>query len=355
MDLLVFHCVPLGVDIEVCEYILTCVNFFRSIEVVSRDLSHEMKDIIISDFDDTITSRDTISLLGELPYLINPLLNPKWSYFQDAYMSNYHKFQKNPQAFGAQFAGGRTFPLLCSSNETVTSANFYTLFATEIRYQQDRRLLEMTSTEEMTKRGLFKGITHSDICRYVEYDPRIGASLLRNGFMEFISSLDSSEFYIISINWSKEFIHEVVGTSNIEASNIFCNELISQNGIYTGKFSNQILAGSDKLHELEKLLRKHQSDETDNRFWYIGDSETDLLSILHPKVNGLLLLDPESEKKKLMKLATEVLGIPLNELKLYVQDKNVLHMKCFSKENGNGFFLVKSWFAIQELVRPRST
>lgn len=313
-----------------------------------------MRDIIVCDFDETITSRDTISTLAGLPYLLNSSLEPKWRHFQDSYLRNYYKFQEDPHSFDVSCTNERTLPLLNSSVSIIKSSNFKNLVGREIKYQEEKRLLELSSTNEMAKHKLFSGITSDQVSQYVEDEFRGSSSLLRTGFERFMSSLDNYELYIISINWSKNFIRDVIGTGLIDSSRIFCNDLISDAGKYTGEFSNEILTGSDKLNELEHLLTKHLAKDTHQRFWYIGDSETDLLPILHPKVNGLLLLDPISEGKKFGKLTTKFLGISPDSLKTFVDNPAKGFFKCYKKENDNGVYLVKSWSAIQDLLHRDS-
>lgn len=178
-----------------------------------------MKTIIISDFDETITRVDTICTIAKLPYLLNPRLKPEWGHFTKTYMDGYHKYKYN---------GTRSLPLLSSGVPTIISqSNFNKLFADELKYQNHNRVVELNSVNEITKQQIFKSISLDQMKTFAR-DQNHEDCLLRDGFKTFCSSVVKnfeSDFYVLSINWSKEFIHEVIGDRRLKNSHIFCNDL----------------------------------------------------------------------------------------------------------------------------------
>lgn len=301
-----------------------------------------LRNVIISDFDETVTDRDTIAILAQLPYLCKPNLKPKWPHFADTYMINYEKFKKNPQIFGGE-GGKRILPLLPQSHIKIDFSNYKSLFKSELRYQTDARLLELTSTGEITKYGIFSGIKHSQVQQYAEDNLKRQSFALRKGFRGCMSSITPDSFFIISVNWSAEFIQKSIGDNLVDLENIYCNQLLSHQGTYSGQFSNSILTGSDKVVVLEKILAENEKHKDNARYWYIGDSGTDLLGILHPDVNGVLLLDPEVQEEKFRKVASNVLGISQELTDQFINEKNCGWLQCYEKNNDNYVFLAKSW------------
>ncbi|QLQ82550.1 hypothetical protein HG537_0H03130 [Torulaspora globosa] len=309
----------------------------------------DMKRIIICDFDETITDRDTIGILGQLPYVVKPEFEPKWSYFTDTYMANYKKFLENPALLGCEDELRRKLPLLSSNVSDITCSNFQSLFNDEIRYQLNAKNLEISSTSEMAKYGLFAGINHWQVYQFVQERMSEGSFSLRNGFKEFMASVSAKQFFIISVNWSAEFIRGAVGEELVELDNVYCNQLVSDGDTFTGQFSNQLLTGSDKVSFIEKIYQNQCCQGTEQQYWYIGDSETDILALLHPKVNGVLLIDPELKEQKFRKLTIEILGIDENLINRFVSSREIGWLQCYVKNQENSLYLAKSWFDLTNI------
>lgn len=302
-----------------------------------------MNNVVIADFDETITSRDTIDILGRLPYTLNPEFKPPWSHFVDVYCKHYERFQLNNNR--------RVLPLLPLGKKTIiTDSNFTQLFHAELEYQSDKRLLEFASTTEIQSRNVFKKIKHEDIRSYVENNFQGAASLLRPGFSNFISSLPKDNFYVISVNWSPEFIRYVIGSKNVDLNHITCNNLISHGDEYTGHFTNDMLTGSDKIRALQQILSYYDNKKENHCLWYVGDSDTDLLSVLFPNVNGVLLIDPVKEPKKFEKITVKLLGLPKKDMDEFAHDSSLRQYVCCTKQGGKNVYIVKSWNDLQKLV-----
>ncbi|KAG0655818.1 hypothetical protein C6P45_002893 [Maudiozyma exigua] len=305
------------------------------------------RNILICDFDETITVKDTIALLARLAYRVNPKLKPEWSHFEATYMNGYNELQHT-------YLMDRCLPLLSNiymNHTKITDGNFQDLFQCEIKYQKLCRNIELNSMKEMEKYNVFKGITTQDVIDYVD---TLDELVIRQGFLNCLKVLDIQlgQLYILSINWSREFIRNVISSSYVRSSNIYCNALLHDTTRcrYSGLFSKQLLTGSDKIHTLQEICQCTGEDKT---IWYIGDSETDLLSILYPEINGILLLDPEENEKKFNKITKEILGIESETLsKFYIKDTR--YAKFIEKENDMASYLVKTWTDVTTLIQSHN-
>lgn len=295
--------------------------------------------VLICDFDETITSQDTIGLLAKLPY-VDPPFPPPWSHFTATYADGYSLYERAP----------RSLPLL-DPHTPLTAANYRQLLQAEIRYQDSLRPIELHSVHELERLHAFAGIPTEQVATYAH-------SLCQSVRHDFLPLWRrASQLHILSVNWSHEFIKDIIYSAarhslddpeNLPVPIIKCNNLLVRNGSYTGLFDKSILTGADKLASLEKTLHSIPSDEP---VWYIGDSETDLLSILHPKVNGVLLLDPSQNYDKFNKIAATILGLDLASTQKFACDPYQQSWSIPCKGNGSHFYLVKSWTALSRIIR----
>lgn len=296
-----------------------------------------MRHIVISDFDETITTKDTISVLGKIPYWVKPGTEPPWEHYSDTYYQCWKKYHSKNQDL-------RTLPLISAQMGCIDRDSYPRLFKDEIEFQRNNRAIELASTMEMSKRGLFRGVTHSNIRDYVREHLQ---DAVRDGMFRCIDEVGAQDFYILSVNWSREFIH-AVGRNYVPYSNIFCNNLLSDGDTYTGEFENEVLCGSDKIAKLGEIIETRLANATGS-VWYIGDSETDLLSILYPGINGVLLLDPLENPDKFEKLVRQVLGVDEPVVQEYLHG-NRQWAKCLDKDDENGLYLARSWDGIRDLL-----
>lgn len=303
-----------------------------------------MTDVIISDFDETITKKDSILVFGQLPYYKDPEKFPKWTHYTDNYMQGWNKYNNQ--------APLRRLPLLDSvSTETISHDNYTTLFGKEIQYQDYLRKIELHSTNELSRLNHFTGIKYL-IPEYINYCFNNKSIEIRDGFQPFLNCIYSHNdiFYVLSINWSREFIIEVINNERLTKTNVFCNALELKDSEYNGCFSNKLLTGSDKILYLNHII-KEQSKQIDGcKFWYIGDSETDLLSILHPSTNGILLLDPSENMTKFKNIVNNILGVDQNSINKFLRDNVSIIQLPIEKCNKNGVYLAKTWDSIKNLL-----
>lgn len=302
------------------------------------------RNILICDFDETITVKDTIALLARLAYRVNPKLKPEWSHFETTYMDGYNELQHT-------YLMNRRLPLLSNIYTKITEGNFQDLFQSEIKYQKLCRNIELNSMKEMEKYNVFKGITSQDVTDYAD---TLDEPVIRQGFLDCLKILNIqlAQLYILSINWSREFIQSVISNTYVQSSNIYCNALLhdTTHCTYNGLFSKQLLTGSDKIRTLQEICQCTGEDKT---LWYIGDSETDLLSILYPGINGILLLDPKENESKFNKITKDILGIESETLSIF-NNKDARYIKFIEKENGMASYLVKNWTDVTTLIQSHN-
>lgn len=307
-----------------------------------------MRKVIISDFDETITREDTITVLGKIPYHIKPGLTPSWDHFSSNYYDCWKKYHSKNQDL-------RRLPLLSSHvrNQGIHGGNYGSLFKDEIEYQRNNRVIELSSTVEMAKQKIFSGVTHQHVHDYVGTKLKKDECVLREGVLDCIDNAvqDPRDFYILSVNWSPEFIDACIGTGKIPKENIICNRLLSdEDATYTGEFENEVLCGSDKIVKLQEIINKRAGEQDHLSLWYIGDSDTDILAILHHSINGILLVDPEENASKFKKLAEDVLGVDKQLLDSFTTDSSLLFIKCLNKDHNNSLYLAKSWKGVQQIL-----
>lgn len=315
-------------------------------------LTRKLMKLLICDFDETITVKDTISPLARLAYLVKPQFRPAWKHFEETYMDGYNRLQP-------KFAAKRSLPLFRQRDPVITTDNYRDIFASEIEYQQQCREIELNSIREMEQKGLFKGVTTSSVKEYVS--SRFGQmqnQIIRPGFKNCVTSALNNygfELRVISINWSRELIEAAIPEGLIHGDDIRCNDLLVEGGVYTGEFSKCLLTGCDKEVVLSSMVSEVSA--AGSEYWYIGDSETDLLAILHPDVNGVVLLDPRENESKFFKLTTSILGLDRHTMETFAHDDSTSYIQIATKQGNHGrttCYIAKTWVAIELLLEQPS-
>ncbi|CCF59712.1 hypothetical protein KAFR_0H03020 [Kazachstania africana CBS 2517] len=304
-----------------------------------------MRNIFISDFDETITSRDTIEIIAELPYLLKSNFKPKWSHFVQNYMEGFDNL------YDANLHK-RKLPLIkIEPSFKLSTQNYRKLLDSEFAFQSFNALIELNSIEEISRYSVFKDITVAQMKDYATSKLIDEPLLLRKDFTTLAKlKIKKEDFYVVSVNWSTEFISEILKERLLSEQHIFCNNLLVEGEKYTGEFSNKLLTGSDKVTVLEDLLADLKLKEEGTKYWYIGDSETDLLCILHPRVNGVLLLDPKHKRARFDEITLKILGLPIDEINEFCQNDRVHYLKFDIKEGNNALYLIKSWESFDRIL-----
>ena len=145
---------------------------------------------------------------------------------------------------------------------------------------------------------------------------------------------------IVSVNWSAEMINYAF-KEIIPEKYIYANNLLDNNGLSSGLIGKDMISSFDKVKIVQEIIAV---DKSDGLSIFVGDSITDLLSMLATDL-GIIVGD----SKTLLQVA-EIFGIqvkPLEQL-LYQED---LSFKC--REVGNKktvLYSAANWFEIQKLL-----
>jgi len=239
--------------------------------------------VVYVDWDETITTKDTLSLLA--PTAEEVTIGPNFEYYQNEYLSDHQQFAQN---FG----------------EIRTKEDL-------LRFVKDVKMSESETISKIIKGGLFYGTTHKQRCgRLSSVQYRDGWTRMAKRIAEEIQS-GTMKAYIVSVNWSKKFIAEglrrasdtvhLFGLYDSGFTDIYSNELEedAETGICTGRIvgpndAGLILSGFDKLAFCQNVAAKNP----ESVHVYVGDSLTDWPCLLWADV-GILMGTNSSLLKKL--------------------------------------------------------
>lgn len=210
-----------------------------------------MRRVLVTDWDETATEKDTTALVALVAYARNAHVQP-FEHFSRIYMAASDKYN----AACATTCGARA-----------TRQD-------EIDYQRGMRDVEWSSIGAIEAAGLFKGLRLGD---FAEYAPQVE---LRPGFVDFMRQLRAQDVptYVLSVNWSKTLIEAVLRRHRIDGVTVLANELETDAlGVTTGKFCDgDIRTGYDKMVQLDLVRKAHP----DTDIVYVGDSSGDVLPTL---------------------------------------------------------------------------
>lgn len=204
---------------------------------------------IVTDWDETATVSDTISLVAQTAYKVKPQFSPQFDHFSKVYMDAYSAYTRRFE----QVHGSRSL-----SNEH--------------EFQLGMRRVELTSIDEITRLGLFSGLSGDD------FRAQASQVRLRPGFTGFLARCRqlSIPVEILSINWTSLLIKECLRLEGFDDIKVTVNELEFKDNVTTGHWlpHPEIRTAIDKLEYVRSL-----GDD----IMYIGDSGTDLLAILEAR------------------------------------------------------------------------
>lgn len=215
--------------------------------------------VLVADWDETITVKDTTQLVVDAAYSAKTGL-PDFSHFTRIYGDARHKYDLHYMA-----ANGK-----------------HDAFNEEIAYQKGMRLVEMSSISAIVECELFRGLTPDHFKR------QASNVQLRTGFVDFANRVyhEGIPMYVLSINWSKTLIEETLSLHGVKGFTVLSNDLEFSNGISTGRFDPafDIRTGYDKMVELGKIQSLHPESE----LVYVGDSVGDVLA-LRTSYTGIII------------------------------------------------------------------
>ncbi|AMD20014.1 HCL137Wp [Eremothecium sinecaudum] len=213
------------------------------------------------------------------------------------------------------------------------------LMERERRFQQASRERELRCVEELEKHAFFRGVTIDDVKRLAHSEEDI----VRTGFADVVGDSTFQSVHILSLNWSREYIRYVCsksGNFQIPEANIHCDGLVcdSTGAQYSGYFDREVVTGLDKYHILDRQFVGRPKEKV----WYVGDSENDLLCILHPEVIGILMYT--GKKEKLNRLLC-LLGADPEAID---EDWNYFKIR-------HGVWCVRDWLSFASLIKASTT
>lgn len=205
----------------------------------------QVRPLVVVDFDETITCKDTIALLAQFAYSRKPQSElPPWSHFTNAYMSDY---QKHKQQWHKKL-------------DNITKIE------EKIAQLSSLKNVELASIDRISNAGVFAGLRRAEIQDGAKAEVQI-----RDQALNVLQSV-SENLYILSVNWSKDWIIGALDPLQIKPSAVLSNDLEFENQVSTGKIIPNITTASDKLAIFQDLVKSNKPSYS----LYIGDSETDL-------------------------------------------------------------------------------
>jgi 2-hydroxy-3-keto-5-methylthiopentenyl-1-phosphate phosphatase len=227
---------------------------------------------IVFDFDGTISTRDTIAVLGA--YAVSKHGQPDdWDTIVSAYSADYAKYvaEYSPQAV---------------SRTTVEQ---------EMAFLSGLRSIEVESLKRVQDAGLFRDITPEEFRQLGEEAVKKSDVQIRRGFSELLSLVRRQSWRkaVISINWSEDFIRGCTGSDAADLD-IVANFVEYPTGRVRSRQPGSqdenrqpLLTSHDKHMALQSLVEPGGYLPKD--FIYIGDSVTDIECLLAAK--GIVIAD----------------------------------------------------------------
>ncbi|CAO3655076.1 unnamed protein product [Mucor hiemalis] len=134
--------------------------------------------LILIDFDQTITKKDTIGLLGEFGVIQTNIPNP-WSYFVNSYLEDYRNHRDH-------------LPDLPKDSN----------FSAFTQQLDSYKPVEKASLARVSKHKVFKGIPRT---AFTEEGKRLREAILQPNVISVLKQY-KDDVRIISLNWSKDWI-----------------------------------------------------------------------------------------------------------------------------------------------------
>jgi HAD superfamily phosphoserine phosphatase-like hydrolase len=282
--------------------VLVLAVFFPIHYAVQSTMTTIHPKTFILDFDGTITTKDTISILANSAISFHAKngkdMAAVWNRVVKAYRNDYEEF-------------GMGYRPVKEDRRTVDE---------EVIFYRRLRGVEERSFGRVGKEAIFKGIQQNELEKFGEQVVRSGAVSLRRGFTDFVKEMkkEGGRWDIVSVSFSRAFIRGILGTigSEVKDVKVLANEP-DESGILRGPKSEngelwEAMATSDaKLSAMKYLLRSLDAESRRRGAVYIGDSGTDMECLMEESVVGIIISeDGNSDLMQIMKrINVEVLHI----------------------------------------------
>jgi 2-hydroxy-3-keto-5-methylthiopentenyl-1-phosphate phosphatase len=264
----------------------------------------------ILDWDGTMTKKDTLNALVNISAAEKPGFPTMthWQRVSQAYMDDYNATLK----------------------QLVPNGAFPTTIDEEKRLLGKLEDVERRSLDRVYSSGIFTGLTRQGLEAGASQAIKTSQVQLRTGFSSFAEHIQSREgdaFAILSVNWSRHFIHSCLAASSIAVPlhAILSNEL---DGIPSGEpSSGRIVAGASGdqdpiVSSGDKLQRFKHMQQVNMPKVYIGDSWTDIECLLAADLGVCIRDDPMGSSQKTLAEALTRLGVACPRLKDLRQNSN---------------------------------
>lgn len=282
---------------------------------------------LVLDFDGTLTRKDTTAILGSIPRISGSRPSLSWDAILKAYLEDYSAHQ-NAYTPGSQ------------DRKTL---------AEEAAWLRSLRPIELKSVSRVEEAGVFRGVTDGTITRLATRSIASGEVVLRKGWRDLLaigSPRSSDRVSILSVNWSRTFIRQILlvaaqkelGGKAAELEGIINSIAIHANEIEglaaptgsDGKLgsSGGIRTSGDKLECLKAVLAKDKGEEHASAAnpdevthkplnVYVGDSISDLECLVAADIGICIREEEMGSGQKELASCLERLAIdvrPLNEI-----------------------------------------
>ncbi|KAK9467627.1 HAD-like domain-containing protein, partial [Lipomyces arxii] len=235
--------------------------------------------ILISDWDETITTTDTLHLVAEAAYEANHNVKlVPWADLSTAYVRDYTAYS---HSFGPR-----------------------TTIDRELEFLKAIRNVEIDSINRVEKACIFKNVKLEGLQKAAQ------KLTVRPGFNHVLDRCRNLKIRtaIMSVNWSCMFIQAAMQSryGDCEDVDVYANEIeFSATGVGTGKLNAgqySLKTGYDKLQLLKHL-------RGDRKVLYLGDSSGDLHPLLEADV-GIIM----GSKKSLLDTCNRI-GITVKSIR----------------------------------------
>ena len=233
------------------------------------------------DWDGTVTTRDTLSVLASIGYSKNRNENlPPWSHFLEAYESDHAAHRAKHKAEG----------------QVTTSLRDI------LAWQESLVDVERASVERVERSGIFANVTTADIDNAAKDAMQSRGVILRPGLDALVKAIHERDecITIVSLNWSARFIQSCLANAlELQTGNKPFTFKVLANNIELGSGGrlSRVFEDEDRgiwiAQDKERVMRLEIQTE---RQWrdpiYVGDSPSDLLCLLLANV-GICIRDEE--------------------------------------------------------------
>ena len=229
-----------------------------------------------------MTTSDTLSIVASIGYQKNWSQSlPPWSYFSEAYISDYRTHAAGDQA---------------RHRSGISLEQFFA-------WQESLVVVERASVERVEQAGIFANVTEGDVDEAARRAVESQRVVMRPGLISLLDNLQAqgNRVTVVSVNWSSRFIRSCLrsfqGPQHGKASgevHIRANDIkLGSNGRLSRTFEKEnrgIWTAGDKARVMREGVKAGPGQQLSV---YVGDSLTDLPCLLLADV-GVCIRDEQS-------------------------------------------------------------